>query len=254
MYLMYVDESGDDGIANSPTDFYILSGLVLHELRWRDCVGRIYEFRKRMKAKFGLRIREEIHAAHMVNRPGELCRIPKNDRLAILRHFVDEIARLPDVNAINVVVNKRVKCPGDDIFSLAWRALIQRFENTISYRNFPGPANSDDRGIIFPDETNIKKLRGLVRRMRYYNPVPNDPAYGGFRNLCLIHTIEDPNPRASHDSFLIQAVDTIAYFLLQKEKPCIYARRSGAYKYFDRLDPILCKRAARNDLQGIVRL
>jgi hypothetical protein len=252
---MYVDESGDDGLHNSPTDFYILSALIMHELRWRDCVGRVYDFRKRMKAKFGLRIREEIHAAHMISRPGPLGRIRKNDRLAILRHFVDEIAELPDVCAINVVVDKRARNAGDDVFSLAWRALIQRFENTISYRNFRGPANPDERGIIFPDETNMKKLRGLVRRMRYYNPVPNDPSYeGGFRNLRLFHTIEDPNPRTSHDSFLIQAADTIAYFLLQKEKPCAYARKSGAYKYFDRLDPILCRVASRIDPQGIVRL
>jgi hypothetical protein len=252
---MYVDESGDDGILNSPTEFFVLSGLVMHELRWRDCVSRIYEFRKRMKSKFGLRIREEIHAARMISRPGELQRIRKNDRLAILRHFVDEIATLPDVSVVNVVVDKRCKDSQADIFSLAWRALIQRFENTISHRNFPGPANPDDRGMIFPDQTNLKKLRGLVRRMRYYNPVPHDPSYGdGFRNLQLQYTIEDPNHRTSHDSFLIQAADTIAYFLHQRQKPCTYVRKSGAYKYFERLDSVLCKVASRADGLGIVRL
>ena len=143
MYLMYVDESGDDGILNSPTEFFVLSGLVMHELRWRDCVGRIYDFRKRMRDKFGLRIREEIHASHMISRPGELRRIRKNDRLTILRHFVDEIANLPDISVINVVVDKRPKDLEADIFSLAWRALIQRFENTISHRNFPDPVNLD---------------------------------------------------------------------------------------------------------------
>jgi len=255
MYLMYIDESGDDGIQDSPTDFYILSGIVMHELRWRDCVSRIYDFRKRMKAKFGLRIREEIHAAHFVSRPGELQRIRKNDRLTILRHFVDEIANLPDIRVMNVVVDKRAKDPNTDVFSLAWRALIQRFENTICYRNFPGPANLDDRGMIFPDQTNLKKLRALVRRMRYYNPVPNDPSYGdGVRNLQLQYTIEDPNVRTSHDSFLIQAADTTAYFLHQRERPCTYIRRSGAYKYFERLDPVLCKVASRADPLGIVRL
>jgi hypothetical protein len=255
VYLMYVDESGDDGVLNSPTQFFVLSGLVMHELRWRDCVGRIYEFRKRIKARFGLRIREEIHASHMINRPGELGRIRKNDRLAILRHFIDEIAALPDISVINVVVDKSGKDREVDIFSLAWRALIQRFENTISHRNFPGPANPDDRGMIFPDETNLKKLRGLVRRMRYYNPVPHDPSHGdGFRNLQSQYTIEDPNHRTSHDSFLIQAADTIAYFLHQKQRPCSYAKRKGAYKYFERLEPVLCTVASRSDPLGIVRL
>lgn len=252
---MYVDESGDTGIVDSPTEFFVLSGLVMHELRWRDCVSRIYDFRKRIRDKFGLRIREEIHASHMISRPGELRRIRKNDRLAILRHFVDEITKLPDVSVINVVVDKRAKDLEVDVFSVAWRALIQRFENTVSHRNFPGPANPDDRGMIFPDETNQKKLRGLVRKMRYYNPVPNAASYGGgFRNLQLQYTIEDPNLRVSHDSFLIQAADTIAYFLHQREKPCTYVRKSGAYKYFDRLDPVLCKVASRADTLGVVRL
>jgi hypothetical protein len=191
----------------------------------------------------------------MINRPAGLQRISKNDRLAILRHFVDEIADLPDTGVISVVVDKRTKAPATDVFSLAWRALIQRFENTISHRNFPGPANPDDRGMIFPDETNLRKLRALVRRMRYYNPVPNDPSYGGgFRNLRLQYTIEDPNLRTSHDSFLIQAADTIAYFLRQREKPCTYIRKSGAYKYFERLAPVLCRVASRTDTLGIVRL
>jgi len=227
----------------------------MHELCWRDCVSRIYDFRKRMKAKFGLRIREEIHASHMISRPGELQRIRKNDRLVILRHFVDEITNLPDISVINVVVDKRAKNQEVDVFSVAWKALVQRFENTVSHCNFPGSPNRDDRGMIFPDETNHKKLCGLVRRMRYYNPVPNDTSYGdGFRNLQLQYTIEDPNFRTSHDSFLIQAADTIAYFLHQKEKPCTYIRKSGAHKYFERLDPVLCKVASRIDTLGIVRL
>lgn len=255
MYLMYVDESGDDGLLNSPTEFFMLSGLVVHELRWRDCVGRIYDFRKRMRDKFGLRVREEIHASHMISRPGELIRIKRNDRLAILRHFVDEIATLPDISIINVVVDKRTKQHDTDVFTLAWKALIQRFENTVSYRNFPGLANPDDRGMIFPDETNVKKLRTLIRRMRYYNPVPNVAEYGsGFRNLQLQYTIEDPNLRTSHDSFLIQVADTVAYFLLQRERPCTYIRKSGAHKYFERLGPVLCKVASKADTLGVVRL
>lgn len=31
MYLMYVDESGDSGTINSLSDFFILSGLIMHD-------------------------------------------------------------------------------------------------------------------------------------------------------------------------------------------------------------------------------
>ena len=36
MYLMYVDESGDVGMVNSPSRYFVLVGLVLHELRWQQ--------------------------------------------------------------------------------------------------------------------------------------------------------------------------------------------------------------------------
>jgi len=51
MYLMYVDESGDSGIVNSPTNYFVLTGMVMHELRWNDYLSRIIELRKRMFTK-----------------------------------------------------------------------------------------------------------------------------------------------------------------------------------------------------------
>lgn len=252
MYLMYVDESGDTGLNQSPSNYFILSGLVIHELRWRDCLTRLYEFRKRIANSFDLRIHEEIRASRMMSRPGDLIKIKKNDRLTILRHFINEIAALPEVSIINVAVNKNDKA-GQDIFELAWRALIQRFENTLSYKNFPGPRNPDDRGAIFPDEGETKKLKNLLRRMRHYNPVPYQ-ASNDFRNLNVQYIIEDPNPRNSQDSFFIQAVDTIAYFLHQKIQPNLYIRQKGAHNYFDRFDNVLCKVASKTDKQGIVWL
>jgi hypothetical protein len=37
-----------------------------------------------MQRAFGLRLREEIHAAALINRPGPLVRIQRNDRLTII--------------------------------------------------------------------------------------------------------------------------------------------------------------------------
>ena len=118
MYLMYVDESGDTGFTNSPSNYFILSGLAVHELRWKDCLTRLYEFRKRIASNFNLRIHEEIRAARMMSRPGDLVKIKKHDRLTILRHFINEIAALPEVSIINVVLNKTGKVDLD-IFDLA---------------------------------------------------------------------------------------------------------------------------------------
>lgn len=254
MYLMYVDESGDCGLSNSPTRYFILTGLVIHELRWQIYLNQIISFRQRMRERFGLRLREEIHAAAFINNPGELVRIKRNDRLTILRTFADELAGMIDQNLINVVVDKQGKPAGYDVFEMSWKALIQRFENTLSRRNFPGPANSDERGMIFADHTDDKKLITLVRKMRRYNPVPNQQGFGsGYRNLTLTSIIEDPTFRQSDHSYFIQAADLAAFLLYQRIAPNSYMRKKSGQNYFQRLDPILCKFASSHP-QGLVQL
>jgi hypothetical protein len=128
MYLMYADESGDTGVVNSPTRHFALSSLIVHELRWMAALQQLIDFRRRMREKFGLKMTEEIHAAGMINKPGLLVRIKRNDRLTILRALLDEITHLPDVNAINIIVDKRPTDTSDVVFDRAWRTLIQRFE------------------------------------------------------------------------------------------------------------------------------
>jgi hypothetical protein len=255
MYLMYVDETGDCGIAKSPGRYFVLTGVVIHELRWETYLTQIVGFRRRMREQFGLHLREEIHAGHMLSSPGPLARIPKHDRLTIIRLFADELATMSDMNLINVVVDKLGKRPDYDVFAVAWQALIQRFENTISRRNFPGPRNQDDRGMIFPDQTDTKKLMQLLRRMRRYNPVPNQSYFGsGYRNLTLNSVMEDPNFRQSDHSYFVQAADTASFLLYQAHSPNAYMKKRAGHGYFHRLDPILCTVAATYDPQGIVRL
>lgn len=255
MYLMYVDESGDCGLLNSPSPLFVLTGLVVHELRWTEYRDRFIDFRRRMRNTFGLKLREELHASAMINRPGALVRIRRNDRLTILHCLVRELAAMPDLNIINVLVDKRGKTPPYDVFGKAWIALIQRFENTISHRNFRGPANADERGMILPDHTDDKKLIRLLRQLRYYNPVPNQPQHGpGYRNLTLSRVIEDPSFRESEHSYFIQACDAVAFMLYQQEVPNAYMRKKSGNNFFKTLDPILCKVASPRDPQGVVRL
>lgn len=255
MFLMYVDESGDCGLVNSPSSLFVLTGLVVHELRWAEYKDRLVAFRSRMRTGFGLKLREEIHASALINKPGPLSRIRRDQRLVILHALVRELAGMVDLNVINIIVNKNGKVSQYDVFEKAWSALIQRFENTISHRNFRGPANADECGIILPDHTDDKKLTDLLRKMRAYNPIPNQPQHGmGYRNLRVSRVIEDPNFRNSAHSYFIQACDTIAYMLYQQEVPNSFMRRKSGHNLFRLLDPILCKVASPGDVQGVVRL
>ncbi|MCZ7539999.1 MAG: DUF3800 domain-containing protein [Anaerolineae bacterium] len=252
---MYVDESGDVGLVNSPSRYYVLTGLVIHELRWHDILDRLIIFRRLMRDKYRFYLRDEIHAAAMITRPGELSRIKRYDRLAILREYADELAGIADINVINIVVDKEDKGAGFDVFERAWTALIQRFENTILRRNFRGPQNSDERGIVMTDNTDGQKLQRLLRKMRHYNPVPNQTRFGsGYRNLRLQAIIEDPWLKDSSHSYFIQSVDLCAYLLHQHLKPNAYMKSKAGHNYFLRLEPILCKVASSDDPMGVVRL
>ncbi len=214
MYLMYVDESGDAGLQNSPTRYFVLTGIVLHELRWHEALTMLTDFRKRMRGKFGLLLKEEIHSGKMLNNPGPLVRIRRNDRLAIIRHFVDELSKATYLNFITVRVDKQGKPPGYDPFEKAWEALIQRFENTLKYRNFPDARlwgiplpSAADKGIIFCDDTDAVALRRIYRRMRTFNPIPNMRAIfgSGHRQMPLVQIVEELKP-----AFFF---DFVAYFL-----------------------------------------
>lgn len=253
MYVMYVDESGDTGLSGSPTAHFALSGITVHESRWRDYLNHLVAFRRTLKRVYSLPMRAEIHASEYIRRP-PIPSLQKHQRLAILRNNLDEIAKFPDIRITNVIVDKSSKPPTYDVFENAWQALIQRFENTIRYGNFPGAAKND-KGILIVDNTEGRKLQNLLRKMAAYNPVPNMAHVGaGYRNIPLMHVIEDANHRDSAESYLIQACDVCAFFLRQKFEPSSYIRRQGAAHYFNRLAPVLNTKASQYNGFGIVKL
>lgn len=49
---MYVDESGDTGLDRSPTSYFALSGLVVHESQWRNFINQLIAFRKTMRSVY----------------------------------------------------------------------------------------------------------------------------------------------------------------------------------------------------------
>lgn len=251
MYLMYVDESGDSGLQNSPTRYFALSGLTVHESRWRDLLAHLVAFRRTMKAVHGLPVRTEIHASEYVRSP-PIPGMQKHVRLAIMRQFLDELAKLNYISFTHVVVDKHGKPAHYDVFEHAWQALFQRFDNTIGYGNFPG-GHKSDKGMIISDNTDGKRLTRLVRKMAVHNPIPS--MQGGLpRNIPMLRVIEDPHSKDSVDSYFIQACDVAAYFLQQKYAPCSYVHRKGAHNYFNRLQPVLNRRASYANGFGIVLL
>lgn len=250
MYLMYVDESGDTGIRNSPSPYFCLSGIVVHERRWRDFLNRLIAFRRTLMSVYGLPVRTELHASEYIRSP--VHGLTKFDRLSVLRNTLDELAKTPDILITNVVVDKSNKPAEYDVFQNAWGTLFQRFENTLLHGNFPG-AFKDDYGLVLTDATAGGKLSRMVRRMSVFNPIPSSYG-GGSRNIPIVRVIEDPHGKDSKTSLPVQMADVCAYFLHQRFRPNAYVKRKNAHRYFDRLHPVLNLKASRLNPQGIVQL
>lgn len=260
---MYVDESGDCGLGKTgASQFFILSGVVVHELRWSQTMQRLIQFRHWLKGRYGIYLDDELHASDLISKPSKLpaslARLRKHERLSVLRCFTNEIADLSDINIINVMIDKNTGriTDKDEVFRWAWYSLFQRLENTIRHQNFPGPKNADDQGLIFPDDTDGNKLRKYLAKMRLSNRLKVRQQRGAFvyKDEPIRSIIEDPVMRRSHESYLVQVADCAAYLLKQKVYPCGYMKRHGGNAYFNRLDPVLCKHACNKDPQGIVRL
>jgi len=249
---MYVDESGDTGPINSPTKYFALSGLVIHESRWREFLEALIAFKKKMRNIYGLPIRTEIHSSEFIQ--SKVAGLDKYIRLAILRNFLDEIALINYISITNVIVNKSGRQSSDDIFEFAWKALFQRFENTLVAGNFPG-GHITDKGFVITDATNGRKLTRLIRKMAVINYLPNLRQFGpGSYNAPIKGIIEDPFAKDSSETLPLQACDVAAYFLYQRFVPNSFIRKKNARNYFDRLRPVLNTRATQRNPLGIVEI
>ncbi len=253
MFLLYVDESGDAGLINSPTSYFILSAIIVHETNWNNALQDLVDFRRLLRDSKGLKLREEIHANEFINKPGDLKRIKRNDRLDILKKCMDWINSSQYLSVFSIAVNKQLH--GQDIFEIAWNTLIMRFENTLEHKNFVGSSTDQDKGIILSDNTDGDKLRKLMRKMRHYNMVPNNRNLyaGGYRNIKLTHVIEDPILRDSRVSYLHQMADVIAYCVRQRYEPNQYMKKKGATSFYKRINAVIVKEVSSNNL-GIVEI
>jgi hypothetical protein len=65
--------------------------------------------------------------------------------------------------------------------------------------------------------------------------------------------LEDPFSRSSHHSYFIQTTDVISHLLYRKEYPKGSLKKYNLDKVFELLEPILIKKASKNDPLGIVR-
>lgn len=261
MYLMYVDECGDSGTGEGSSDYFILSGMVVHESMWSSLLSLMATELFGLKIKYGMNQQTELHAKGMLGRSEkQYASMPKINRLLLLRDVLRFEGQLTDkIRVINVVVDKRSKAQGYEVFRCAWEALISQFETALQTGGLPiidpsSQAAYPEHGMIIVDKTDEKKLRELTRNLRHniMAPMLNDLGTCAKRNLFWV--IEDPMHKDSQHTLPIQLCDANAYFLRQYLEPNSTIRRHDAQNYFFKLRPVLFKEASNQDPLGIVRL
>lgn len=247
MHLMYVDESGDPGLVQHSSPHYILSGLIVAQDDWNKYLDRLKTFRKSLKQTYALNQRTEIHASELIRIGGliEYRNISKTNRIKILKEYAEQLPIIFDsAKIINVYIDKATT-HSQDIFKTEWIRLLQRFDTYLKKTVM-------DKGIVIADDTDSNKLMNLQRKMRIYNSVPSHFGPQPY-NAPIDNILEDTFSRASHHSYFLQSVDVVAHLLYRKEIPKGSLKKFGIEYCFNKLEPILLKKANANDLLGIVR-
>jgi hypothetical protein len=253
MYFMYIDQSGDPGNliiekGKENSKHYILAGLIVPVTDWNTCFERIKKLRRELKNLYGLPVREEIHANELIRiqKKKPYRKIVKRKRIALLKHFVSSIPNIFSKGKIVTICFEKDKISPigfKNYEEMAWNRLLQRYDNYLK--------NEKMYGIVISDQTDERLVRGLLRKMKVFNPIPSK--FGGSYQALTDSIVEDPFMRDSQHSYFIQVVDAIAYSLYRKEYPKGSLKKYNLQNLFKMLEPILLKEASSNDEYGVVR-
>ncbi len=205
MYLAYTDDSGDSGYLNSPTDFFVLSCVLVHELQWQGTLDAILQYRRKLHADHGIAIRQEIKAEHFVYGRGPFRGWGRPQRLALYKEFLEFERDQLDVQVFAIAIAKRriENQAGVDARERAWSYLAQRIDT------FCGKAHLTDRVMLLPDEGHGHLVQKIMRKARRFQTIAGH--YGGVLDIRARYLVEDPFEKGSDESLFIQLADLNAY-------------------------------------------
>jgi hypothetical protein len=208
MYLAYLDESGDSGLINSPTNYFVLSCILVNETNWLNSLDLLVELRRYLKIKYNIPTRPELKARYLKTGHGPLAHLQLSfaSRMEIYRELMQYQAQGLNIKTFSIAIEKQgAHARGWEPRYAAWTFAIQRINR------FCG---NSEWAMLFPDEGHGYFIRLRLRHMRRYHLVP---AHFGPGNIPFpVHRIiEDPNERKSQDSYFIQLADWNAYATLR---------------------------------------
>lgn len=205
VHLMYVDESGDPGSRNSPTEHYVLAGICVAARDWRACQLTLAGLRARMEATMGLSREAEMHAAEFLGGAKRHLGLEAWQRVRAAQWVIHELAAL---DCARPIIVGREKHATGDVLGECWRDLCQQ-----------GLSEIESEGLLIVTDTTDG--RRLVE------------ALAGLDDAVRSRLIDEPFHRDSRESLLLQTVDLLAY--LRRQALCPNGLfRSGATDHLQR--------------------
>ncbi len=204
--MAYVDETGDTGspLKQGSSSCYVLGCILIESDDWPSAFDELLKFRSVLSQNLGIPMRAELKANYLIRNGGPLRKLglSTSQRQYVYRESLKVLNRLP-ARAFAIVTDKSlVGTSGQPCFDLTWEMLLQRLERTCSREN--------KSILITHDEGDNASVRRLVRRARRH--LTAGSAFGTGRIQNNAHRIlDDPIPRDSQHSYVIQLADLVAY-------------------------------------------
>jgi hypothetical protein len=212
--VAYVDESGDSGRkANGSSLTYTLGCVLVGASNWSDSFDNLVRLHRRIKSSFGVLVREEIKANFLIRNAGSFkdSKLAPGQRSLIYRSHLREMANDPNIRAFAVLVHKSENCEPVEVVETAWTALLQRLERT----------SREEGGrpiLIIHDIGENEKIRKIARWARRRLSAGSTSGSGGYQ-VPFLTLVDDPIPKASHESYFLQLSDLVAYAAFRRIYP-----------------------------------
>jgi len=204
--MVYVDETGDTGDPSQAgaSACYALGCVAIQLDDWASVFEQLVDFRRALRASFGIPMRQELKANYLIRNSGGLrpFGLSPSQRRYVYRAHLRLLRALP-AEAFAVVTDKaKTGVSGTECFDMTWEMALQRFERQCTYEN--------TTLMICHDDGENDAIRRTVRKARRHLTAGRMAGGGGLR-FSADRILEDPIPRNSEHSYLIQMADMVAY-------------------------------------------
>ena len=219
MHILYVDESGDGGIAAGSSRHLILSGVAMHEGQWRKLTNRLNEIQRDNFPTAGSHL--EFHASEMRSGSRTFRQLARASRDKAIREVYQTISGATGLTLFAAVIDKPAFIEKYEARVDAYRGAFEGLSTMFDYflKRKQSQSNRVGRGIVVFDEARPSLSREIRRLLAEFQA-------GGTRWASLGCTIETAFFFDSRSSRLMQIADFAAY---------------AVYRWYEADDPTFLK-------------